>query len=172
MIPPDEPVLDFMQMVEAYLVNGYVVNHPEFFIAARPVPREAPVAEIYWPAIPFELKECNAWFVAMFAGDPRMIWTVLPFELQYCGYQRVPLEPIRWFNLNRYRRTMSPGKPDIKPPEPTPPPPTTTGRDRTEAKRQAQRARSQRRGYSSTLLSNQTGGQMQPRSGQGNTLLS
>ncbi len=98
-----EKFMTFGQMMDAYLVNGYVVSTPEYFICARPVRRDADVQSIINPVYPFDPSECDAWFVGLMAGDPRLIWTYVPRTFEYCGYQREG-SPIRWFNTQKYRR--------------------------------------------------------------------
>lgn len=162
--------LSFGQCVELYMNCGFVVSTPEFFIAARMCPKEAPYEEIVNAAYPFQPEACNAWFICLMAGDPRLCWTYYPYEMEYVGYQRVADEPIRWFNMNQYRRLLAMGsKPKVPDPEPIPPPPTTDNKDAKAAIRQAQINRADRRGNQSTILSDAVGN---PASTPGKTILS
>ncbi len=157
--------LTFGQYLECYMNNGYVVSTPKMFICARPVPRDAHPDDIGNPLLPFPVEDCDAWFVAIMAGDPRLCWTYYPLDLKYVGYQRSAEEPIRWFNNNRYRRIiMGSSKPPD--PEPVPPPPTEDNKDKYAAKRQAQKNRSERRGNQSTILSSGGGGNSAASSGK------
>ena len=95
--------MSFGQMLDGYLVNGYVISTPEYFICARPVPREAPAEQIINPVYPFDHKDCDAWFVGLLAGNLRLVWTYYPHSLEYCGYQRKG-SPIRWVKTSKLRR--------------------------------------------------------------------
>lgn len=153
----NDQYLSFGQMMDAYLVNGYVVATPEYFICARPVIRSADEDDIINPIYPFNLSECNAWFVGLMAGDPSLIWTYYPLALQYCGYQRNGTS-MRWMETDKIRRKIMGSKPKaVKDPPKTPPPPTLDNKDADAASRQARRSRANRRGYKSTLLSSQGG---------------
>lgn len=161
-----EKWLTFGQYVECYLNNGYVVSTPEMFICGRPVPREAHPEDILNPLLPFPAEDCNAWFIAIMAGNPRLCWTYYPLDMEYVGYQRAALEPIRWFNMNKYRRIIMGSGSKPKAPAPPPAPPTTDNKDKDAARRMAQRNRAERRGQMSTILSNQGGGQSSSSSGK------
>lgn len=95
--------LTFGQMVDAHLVNGYVFSAPDYFVCARPVPSTASEDLILNVSHPFALEDCDAWFVAMLAGDLRKVWTYFPFSLEYCGYQRSG-GPIRWRKITSLKR--------------------------------------------------------------------
>lgn len=146
-----EEIMTFGQMLEAYFVNGYVVATPEYFICARPVRMDADPDDIINPVYPFVPGECNAWFVGLMAGDPRLIWTYCPITFEYCGYQRDG-SSLRWFETERIRRKIMGSGPKVKDPEPAPPPPSVDNKDVELAARQARANRADRKGYKSTLL--------------------
>jgi len=150
----DEHHLNFSQLLDAYFLNGYIVSTPDYFVAARPVNRFAPIEQIVDPSFPFEEKDVNGWFICLMAGAPRMCWTLCPIELEWVGYQRFrDDERVRWFKSSTLRRINTMGsKPKQKDPEPLAPVPTPNNKDAEEARRQVQRARANRKGNQSTLL--------------------
>jgi hypothetical protein len=154
----NEHHLNFSQLLDAYFLNGYIVSTPEYFVAARPVDRFAPIEQIVDPSYPFEKEAVNGWFICLMAGAPRMCWTLYPIDLEYVGYQRFrDDERVRWFKSSTLRRINTMGsKPKQKDPPPPIPPPTANSKDAEEARRQAQRNRASRKGNQRTLLAGQS----------------
>jgi len=80
---PDLCSRTFFEDYDALAVNGYVLSTPKLFIAAHPVPHEAPMELIENPLHVFAPEECDCWFVDMAAGDLTKIWDYFPIDLPW-----------------------------------------------------------------------------------------
>src|ERR1043165_6791482 len=82
---------DWLDALEAHLLNGFVFSTPEAFLMGRPVPRGAELLDP-WQSWPRE--ECDAWFVWIGVGRAARLLSLMPYPLPWVGWER-PRRPRR-----------------------------------------------------------------------------
>lgn len=82
-----------------HLEHGYVVNTPECFVMARPVPVVAPNEEIVNPEKSWPFEQCDCWHVYAFAGDVRALMRHVPFVPAWVSFER--RNRIRFFDTKK-----------------------------------------------------------------------
>lgn len=106
-LPRLEP---FLYYVRLYHCNGFVFSRPDFFVAGRPVPREAAPERILDDRETFAGEKCDCWYIFGAAGDMRRMWQVLPWELSWFCFTRLadPLSELRFISRERLRLRCPP----------------------------------------------------------------
>lgn len=59
----------FAEVVAAHMLNGYVLAGPDFFLMGRAVPLGVEDSQLLDFNKTFHVEQCDAWFVAYFAGN-------------------------------------------------------------------------------------------------------
>lgn len=93
--------MTFDEFMAWHFNNGFIHSTPEFFICGRPVDSKADSSLILDYSHEFDRKDCDAWHVALAAGDLSKAWGVLPWPLPLIGFDRQ--HELRFYPIARVR---------------------------------------------------------------------
>jgi len=97
---------NFVDELEAHLLNGCVFSTTRAFLMARPVPRRADVLDAWqtWPT-----EQCDAWYVWMGVGRIEELLALMPYPLPWLGWTRIGRRRAEtlWVLTARLRRRAS-----------------------------------------------------------------
>ena len=77
----------FAEDLEAHLLNGVVHSTPDYFLMARKVRKDAPVAEILDPYSP-QHENPDCWLVWLYAGNIRRAFEQADVRLPWVAFQK------------------------------------------------------------------------------------
>ncbi len=103
---------DFREVVEAHMLHGWLFSTPDLFLAARPVPSQADVSDLWaeWPR-----ERCDAWFIRLSVGSMWQALSLMPFDLPLVGWYRAGRgwESNHWVStklLRRFESALAPAR--------------------------------------------------------------
>lgn len=94
-----------------HLQNGYVISRPDLFIMGRHVDSKAPSGQIVGRWL-FHPDRCDAWHIALFAGEIGPAFSLMPWKLPLLAFERknelrfVPLESIQRLSASGIHATQ------------------------------------------------------------------
>lgn len=94
----------FEEDVEAHRQHGYIIDTPEGFAMARPVPKDAWAQEIVNPWRNWLRENCDAWLIYLMAGDLSVMRRWLPYELPWIGWERGNV--LRWHSWESVKKRL------------------------------------------------------------------
>ena len=80
----------FLDALDAHLTTpgGHVFQTTDFFMLARPVPKDAEPSRLIDPYDCFYGRTCDAWWIFFGLGSARKMIEAAPFELAWVGFHR------------------------------------------------------------------------------------
>jgi hypothetical protein len=78
----------FYQILDLHLMFGYVHATPDYFVMARPVPKDVPVDDMIDITNVYPSADCNAWCIYFYSGDMQKVFDNIPFSLPYIVFER------------------------------------------------------------------------------------
>lgn len=84
----ERSVRSFEEDLHLHLLNGYVINRPDFFIMGRHVDSRADPEQIVNPEWLFDPMDCDCWHVYLMAGDMARAFEAMPFPLPLISFER------------------------------------------------------------------------------------